>query len=101
MCLDNDGFRQLLTSVEFSKHLCAIIIDEAHCITQWGDKFRDEYSKLGTLRSFVPTTVPFLVTSATLTLSDLVEIRKSTHLNESETFRLNLGNDHPNITWKV
>ena len=101
MCLENDGYHRLLTSMEFSKYLRTIIIDEAHCITQWGDKFRDEYSKLGTLRSFVPTTVPFLVTSATLTLSDLVEIRKSIHLNQSETFRLNLGNDRPNITWKV
>jgi superfamily II DNA helicase RecQ len=83
---------------EFSKHIRAFIIDEAHCILQWGDKFCEEYSKLGTLRAFVPAQVPFLITSATLTQDDLNRIRKLLHIELSQTYVLNLGSDRLNIT---
>jgi superfamily II DNA helicase RecQ len=86
---------------EFSKHIHTFIVDEAHCILQWGDKFREEYSKLGTLHAFVPAQVPFLITSATLTQDDLSRIRKLLHIEPSQTYVLNLGNDCPNITWNV
>ncbi|KAJ6600054.1 P-loop containing nucleoside triphosphate hydrolase protein, partial [Mycena sp. CBHHK59/15] len=59
-------FRQLLSTPAFAKKIAAFVIDEAHCISQWGDNFRAEYAELGTLRAFVPLQVPFLVASATL-----------------------------------
>jgi superfamily II DNA helicase RecQ len=101
MCIQNDKFRGLLCKPEFSKHIHVFIIDEAHCILQWGDKFREEYSKLGTQHAFVLAQVPFLVTSATLTPDDLSKIRKLLHIELSQTYALNLGNDRPNITWNV
>ncbi|KAJ3822554.1 P-loop containing nucleoside triphosphate hydrolase protein [Lentinula raphanica] len=55
-----------------SKTLC-IVVDEAHCISQWGDKFRPIYQQLGTLRAFVPAQVPFLATSATMQPTVLAE----------------------------
>ncbi|TFY52572.1 hypothetical protein EVG20_g10496 [Dentipellis fragilis] len=101
MCLQHDKFRVLLSSPGFSEKISAFIIDEAHCITQWGEKFRTEYLQLGTLRAFVSTQVPFLVTSATLTPADLVSIRKSVLMDNVNTYHLNLGNDRPNIAWQV
>ncbi|EJF67504.1 P-loop containing nucleoside triphosphate hydrolase protein, partial [Dichomitus squalens LYAD-421 SS1] len=75
----------------------AFIIDEAHCITQWGGDFRTEYSGLDKFRALVPTPVPFLVTSATLTPFQLERTRSNLSIEETRSFHLNLGNDRPNI----
>ncbi|KAA1471156.1 P-loop containing nucleoside triphosphate hydrolase protein [Dentipellis sp. KUC8613] len=101
MCLQHDRFRALLSSPGFSEKISAFIIDEAHCITQWGEKFHTKYLQLGTLRAFVSAQVPFLVTSATLTPADLVTIRKSVQMDKTNMYHLNLGNDRPNIAWRV
>lgn len=100
MCLEHEKFRSLLNKACFAKRIGAFVVDEAHCITQWGDKFHEIYSKLGTLRAFAAHT-PFLATSATLTPDDLTAIRKSVHFSKPDTFHLNLGNDRANITWHV
>ncbi len=101
MCLKHPEFRKSLEDPSVSKRIAAFIIDEAHCITRWGDKFRDAYASIGTLRAFVPARVPFLVTSATLTPEDLITIRKCVLMQQESTLHLNLGNDRPNIFWKV
>ena len=54
MCLSHPTFSQLVRSPDFAKRL---FVDEAHCISQWGDRFRKEYGDLGRLRSYVPTHV--------------------------------------------
>ncbi|KAH9051362.1 P-loop containing nucleoside triphosphate hydrolase protein [Lactarius deliciosus] len=101
MCLKHPEFRKSLEDASISKRIAAFIIDEAHCITHWGDKFRDAYASIGTLHAFVPARVPFLVTSATLTPQDLTAIQKCVLMRQESTLHLNLGNDQPNIFWKV
>ena len=98
MCLSHPTFSQLIRSPNFAKRLFAIIVDEAHCISKWGDSFRKEYGELGRLRSYVPTHVPFLVTSATMTPTVLLDIHNKLDLETSKTFIINLGNDWSNIT---
>ncbi len=41
------------------------VIDEAHCISDWGHDFRLEYGRLKTIIQQLPTTVPILATTAT------------------------------------
>lgn len=41
------------------------VIDEAHCISDWGHDFRLEYSNLKTVVSALPPSVPVLATTAT------------------------------------
>ncbi|KAJ7034223.1 P-loop containing nucleoside triphosphate hydrolase protein [Mycena alexandri] len=101
MCLKHDKFRQLLSTAAFAQRIAAFVIDEAHCISQWGDSFRAEYAELGTLRAFVPLKVPFLIASATLPPGVLADVRKSVHMNAETSYNVNLGTDRPNIAWFV
>ncbi|KAF9537693.1 P-loop containing nucleoside triphosphate hydrolase protein, partial [Agrocybe pediades] len=99
MCIEHDRFRQLLSSRKLAECICSFVVDEAHCISQWGDKFRPAYSQLGTLRAYVPSDVPFLVTSATLPPSVLSDVHRTMHMTLKTTYHVNRGTDRPNITW--
>ena len=98
MCLYHPSFSKLMRSAEFTKNICMIAIDEAHCISQWGDGFRKAFGELGRLRSFVQTSVPILATSATLQPMVLCDVQSRLHFSAQEVFLVNLGNHRANIT---
>ena len=101
MCLQHPEFRKILTDENFSKNICAIIIDEAHCISQWGGDFRKTYALLEKLRALFPPHIPFLATSATLPPVILREVRSKLAIDTETSFYLNLGNDRLNIAMSV
>jgi ATP-dependent DNA helicase RecQ len=41
------------------------VVDEAHCISDWGHDFRPDYRRLRTLLAALPSSVPVLATTAT------------------------------------
>jgi len=98
MCLEHPKFSKLMRMPEFTQGILAFVVDEAHCISQWGDLFRKKYADLEKLWSFIPDYIPILATSATIPLHILNDIRLKLCLSEAHTFTVNLGNDRPNIT---
>ena len=42
-----------------------IVVDEAHCISDWGHDFRPDYRRIGALLEHLPANTPVLATTAT------------------------------------
>src|SRR5215469_16252176 len=62
--LNNPDFRdQVLPRLAASAGL--IVVDEAHCISDWGHDFRPDYRRLRTLLQDLPAGIPVLATTAT------------------------------------
>ena len=62
--LNNPGFRdEVLPRLTEAAGL--IVIDEAHCISDWGHDFRPDYRRIRTLLETLPQGIPVLATTAT------------------------------------
>jgi ATP-dependent DNA helicase RecQ len=62
--LNNLEFReQVMPKLAASAGL--VVVDEAHCISDWGHDFRPDYRRLRTLFAELPASVPVLATTAT------------------------------------
>lgn len=97
MCLKHDAFKKILADENFAKTIAAVVIDEAHCISQWGGDFRTLYSKLDKVRAILPSRILILVTSATMANPTLHDVCSKLSIDADSSFHLNLGNDRPNI----
>lgn len=97
MCFQSPDFSQLLRNTTWAGSFMYIVVDECHCVTQWGKKFRTMYSNVNRLRSFVASDIPFLATSATLPPTSFTEICELLEISPSRGFHLNLGNDRTNL----
>jgi ATP-dependent DNA helicase RecQ len=62
--LNNPGFRDSVLP-QLTATAGLIVIDEAHCISDWGHDFRPDYRRIRTLLSTLPAHIPVLATTAT------------------------------------
>ncbi|TDC27837.1 ATP-dependent DNA helicase RecQ [Streptomyces sp. 8K308] len=62
--LNNPGFRDTVLP-ELAASTGLLVVDEAHCISDWGHDFRPDYRRLRTMLAELPAGVPVLATTAT------------------------------------
>jgi ATP-dependent DNA helicase RecQ len=62
--LNNPDFRDTVLP-KLTATAGLLVVDEAHCISDWGHDFRPDYRRLRTLLSDLPEGVPVLATTAT------------------------------------
>ena len=62
--LANDEFRQTILS-SIARNIGLFVIDEAHCISDWGHDFRPDYRLIIRVLQAMPSNVPVLATTAT------------------------------------
>ena len=86
------------------KHLRAwkpahVVVDEAHCVAEWGESFRPAYLELGSL---VQDLDPAVVSAFTATASERVLATVRANLFGPRTANLVMGDpDRPNIRYSV
>ena len=62
--LNNPGFRDEVLP-RLAKTAGLVVVDEAHCISDWGHDFRPDYRRIRTLLAELPAGTPVLATTAT------------------------------------
>ncbi|KAI0322391.1 P-loop containing nucleoside triphosphate hydrolase protein [Amylostereum chailletii] len=64
--LHTNDFIRILNQVYQRQELTRLVVDEAHCISEWGHDFRTEYRRLGQFRQKFPD-VPIMALTASAT----------------------------------
>jgi ATP-dependent DNA helicase RecQ len=62
--LANDKFRENVLS-HVAEHVGLFVVDEAHCISDWGHDFRPDYRRIVRVLQALPSNIPVLATTAT------------------------------------
>jgi ATP-dependent DNA helicase RecQ len=74
------------------------VVDEAHCVSQWGHDFRPDYFRLGEVARRLGAASIF---AATATATPRVALDVIRRLGLSEPVRITTGFDRPNLSYDV
>lgn len=87
--LNNDRFMLELRNIEVR----LIVVDEAHCISQWGYDFRPSYLNIKSLRKLKPG-IPVLALTATATPEVAEDICRQLEFKDGAIFRKSFVRDN-------
>lgn len=76
-----------------------VVIDEAHCISQWGYDFRPSYLKIAEIREHLNEKTPFLALTATATEAVIEDIMVKLRFRERNVLKSSYKRE--NITYLV
>ncbi|KNC96858.1 RecQ family ATP-dependent DNA helicase [Spizellomyces punctatus DAOM BR117] len=96
-----DHFRTTLEKLHQRAMLSRLVIDEAHCISEWGHDFRHDYRKLSWFKETFPK-IPVMALTATATNRVRADIIKQLHLPAPHSLKLFVCSfNRPNLHYEV
>ncbi|KAJ7432676.1 P-loop containing nucleoside triphosphate hydrolase protein [Mycena galericulata] len=95
----SSSFIHLWQDRSFRNRVQALVIDEAHCIVEWGDDFRKEYSGLAKLRDYIGQDTPILAATATCDTEAFKVIWKSLKFGCRPFWGIDVGTDRSNLVY--
>ena len=96
--VSNPRFQALLDSLYERQLLSLFAIDEAHCVSQWGHDFREDYLLLSLLHERYPG-VPRVALTATADAHTRADMVERLQLQDARSFVASF--DRPNIRYRV
>ncbi|KAI8821994.1 P-loop containing nucleoside triphosphate hydrolase protein [Fimicolochytrium jonesii] len=96
-----DNFRTIMTKLHGRGMLARLVVDEAHCISDWGQDFRSDYRRLMWFKDSFPQ-IPVMALTATATDVVRADIIKQLHLREPPELDVFLSSfNRPNLHYEI
>ncbi|KAH9888224.1 hypothetical protein F4778DRAFT_755461 [Xylariomycetidae sp. FL2044] len=98
MINNSQTFIKGLEALHQRKKLARLVIDEAHCVSQWGHDFRPDYKELGSFRHRFPK-VPVMALTATATRNVIMDVKHNLGIDKCKEFSQSFN--RPNLYYEV
>jgi len=79
------AFLNGLQTLHRNRKFARLVIDEAHCVSQWGHDFRPDYKELGQVRQQFPG-VPVIALTATATHNVITDVKHNLSMQSCTVF---------------
>ena len=88
--LNNPQFRAEMLPL-FAERVGLLVIDEAHCISDWGHDFRPDYRRIADMLERLPAGVPVLCTTATANDRVVADVEEQLSIGRAASLRTYRG----------
>jgi ATP-dependent DNA helicase RecQ len=98
-------FRQALRTLTAISQICAVVIDEAHCVSEWGHDFRTAYLRVAdNARTFCASSnaiPPVIGLTGTASRSVLKDVKRELKITDFDAIITPTTFDRPELTHRV